>query len=577
MQTHSTPPLGPRVSDQPDLARQPVWPHLDLPEGHLDLTTCGRSPIKVDRLRAYLADYTDQVAASELLQGFSTGFHLHYDGPRIETECKNLLSVRSNEYEALCLVLDEVQKGRIAGPFDVRPLPFLRLNPIGLVPKRDGSFRLIQHLSFPKGESVNDFIDQRLCSVNYSSFDHAVDMISSLGQGALLGKMDIKSAFRLLKLNPSEFQLLGFRLLDKFYVDKVLSLGCAISCQLFESFSTVLEWIVRSKSKRDSVDHYLDDFLFAGARYSSDCSMLMRIFAEVCDDLGVPLAADKTVGPTHILIYLGLEINTLEMCVKIPSEKLQALKEMLLCFLNKKKMTLKELQSLVGSLNFCSRAIPCASAFNRRFYDATVGLTNPRHHLRISASMKEDMSMWVMFLDCFNGAVYFPESQWLESEQLQLFTDSAGGSDLGCAAILGSRWCFLAWPAVWRNTDILRDITFLELVPIALAFHLWAELLQNKKILLRTDNKALVFILNKKSSKSKRIMQLLRPSVLQAMLHNIHFKARHVDGILNRLADSVSRQKWSQFRQLAPWADESPVQVPDAFLRLISSVKLTDC
>lgn len=71
------------------------------------------------------------------------------------------------------------------------PLPFLRLKPIGLVPKRAGSFRLIQHLSFPKGEGVNDFIDQRLRSVNYSSFDHAVDMTSSLGQVALLGKMDI--------------------------------------------------------------------------------------------------------------------------------------------------------------------------------------------------------------------------------------------------------------------------------------------------------------------------------------------------------------------------------------------------
>lgn len=100
------------MSDRPDLDRQPVWPHLDLPEGHLDLTTCGRSPIQVDRLRAYLADYTDQVAASELLQDFSDGFYLHYDGPRIETECKNLLSVRSNEYEALRLVLDEVQKGK---------------------------------------------------------------------------------------------------------------------------------------------------------------------------------------------------------------------------------------------------------------------------------------------------------------------------------------------------------------------------------------------------------------------------------------------------------------------------------
>ena len=188
--------------------------------------------------------YEDETA-SELLDGFSEGFSLHYFGPRIETDCINLKSVRDNKYEALRLVLEEVQKGRIAGPFDERPIPYLRLNPIGLVPKSDGSFRLIQHLSHPAGESVNDFIDPSLCSVSYSSFDHAVEMISQLGQAAWLGKMDVKSAFRLLKISPNDFQLLGFRLLDKFYVDKVLSLGSSISCSLFEIFSTFLEWLVK--------------------------------------------------------------------------------------------------------------------------------------------------------------------------------------------------------------------------------------------------------------------------------------------------------------------------------------------
>ena len=222
---------------------RPVWPQLDLPEGHLDLTTCGHSPIKVERLREYLVGYVDEIA-SELLGRFSEGLSLHYFGPRIETDCINLQSVRDNKYEALRLVL-EVQKGRIAGPFDERPIPNLRLNPTGLVPKSDCSFRLIQHLSHPAGESVNDFTDPSLCSVSYSSFDHAVEMISQLGQAAWLGKMDVKSALRLLKISPNDFQLLGFHLLDKFYVDKVLSLGSSISCSQFEFFSTFLEWLVK--------------------------------------------------------------------------------------------------------------------------------------------------------------------------------------------------------------------------------------------------------------------------------------------------------------------------------------------
>ena len=58
--------------------------------------------------------------------------------------------------------------GRIAGPFDQRPLPILRVSPIGLVPKKEpNEFRLIHHLSYPLGSSVNDYTDRQHCSVQY--------------------------------------------------------------------------------------------------------------------------------------------------------------------------------------------------------------------------------------------------------------------------------------------------------------------------------------------------------------------------------------------------------------------------
>ena len=91
-----------------------------------------------------------------------------------------------------------------------------------------------------------------------------------------------------------------------------------------------------------------------------------------------------------------------------------------------------------------------------------------RTHLRVLCAMKEDMRMRLIFLECFNGSVIFPVKQWSDSDQLQLFTDSAGASQLGCAAILGSCCSFLRWPSVWSDSAILKDITFLELVPIVL-------------------------------------------------------------------------------------------------------------
>ena len=62
------------------------------------------------------------------------------------------------------------------------------------------------------------------------------------------------------------------------------------------------------------------------------------------------------------------------------------------------KCTLKQLQSLIGSLNFACRAITPDKPFCRRLINATCGLTKPHHHLRITADMKKDLKLWLQFL-----------------------------------------------------------------------------------------------------------------------------------------------------------------------------------
>ncbi|KAJ8304168.1 hypothetical protein KUTeg_017751 [Tegillarca granosa] len=261
------------------------------------------------------------------------------------------------------------------------------------------------------------------------------------------------------------------------------------------------------------------------------------------------------------------------MTVMIPSDKLCRLKDMLSELIMKNKTTLKDLQSLVGLLNFCTRAIPPARAFNRRFYDAMSGQSKPFHRIRINKEMKEDINVWLMFLDLYNGISCYDVSQWLSDYDLHLFTDSAGNAQLGCAAVLETHWCFMQWPISWHNKPILKDISFLELVPISLAFNIWSSNLQNKKIILHTDNLALVSILNKKSSKSKRVMQLIRPLVLQSMIYNIQFKSVHIDGKYNVVADALSRQQWNRFHQEFKEKDPCSTQVPQSFHSLLLKVE----
>lgn len=166
----------------------------------------GKTPIKINSLIPCLDAYPRKESALELKRGFTEGFHLQYNGPRIHNMSKNLRSASEHYEHVMDKVGKEISMGRIMGPFQERPISNLHISPVGVVPKTDGGWRMIMHLSYPKYE----IIDPEVCSVHYSSFDNVVDMISSLGKGALLGKVHVKSAFRLIPVHQSDFELLGF-------------------------------------------------------------------------------------------------------------------------------------------------------------------------------------------------------------------------------------------------------------------------------------------------------------------------------------------------------------------------------
>ncbi|VDH97584.1 Hypothetical predicted protein [Mytilus galloprovincialis] len=353
----------------------------------------GKTPVKIKSLRELLSNYENKTDAAMLLLGFIEGFRLNYTGPRISSFASNLISAEVHKTETNLKLQKEVHLGRMLGPFSKIPISTLRISPIGVVSKNDGGWRLITHLSYPLNWSVNDFIDPEICKVKYSSFDKVVGMISELGNNVLCAKMDISQAFRILLVHPADFDLLGIFFDGKYYINKCLPEGCSISCALFEKFATFLHKTVALKAGIETLDHYLDDFFFAGESSTDNCTILMDTFNEVCRQLGVPLAENKTVGPTTCITFLGLEIDTVLMLVRIPPEKLDKLKFMLDQVLSKKKMALKELESITGLMAFCSRAIISARAFIRRFYDLIASVKNgkPYYTVRLNSEVKADM------------------------------------------------------------------------------------------------------------------------------------------------------------------------------------------
>jgi hypothetical protein len=519
------------------------------------------SPIIVHKMLPYLSLYPDKSSSNILREGFTSGFKLGYSGDRTARDAQNLKSIREDPKMAREKIGKEIKLGRIAGPFKERPIHNLIVSPIGLVPKSEkGKFRLIQHLSHPEGGSINDGINKEVCVVQYTKFDVAVQLVANVGISACMAKADIQSAFRLLPIHPQDFGLLGMKIEEDFFVDKALPMGASCSPALFEKFSTFLEWVVRKEANSEKIIHYMDDFFFCGIAdefSSSSCKYLVDCFEKVCQNLGVPLASDKSVGPVTKLVFLGLEIDSIRQLVTVPQEKLLTIVGKINKALRGEKITLKELQSLVGSLSFICRAVTPGRAFLRRLIDLQCGIKQSWYKIRLSVGAKADLRMWVVFLNDFNGSTIFSDRVWLGDQDVQFFTDASGS--VGFGFFFDGRWFQGKWPSV--KFALEHSIAWLELFPIIVASALWGDQLKGKKIVLRCDNESVVAIINKQTSKCQSLMKLVRFFVLQCLKNNVIFCARHVPGKDNNIADALSRFQMSRFWEAAPGARPVPTAV----------------
>jgi hypothetical protein len=79
--------------------------------------------------------------------------------------------------------------------------------------------------------------------------------------------------------------------------------------------------------------------LFGGIAGTSQCLNSLNAFSDVCKKWRFPLAEDKTVFRTEMLTFLGIEIDTIAMELRLSQNKLVEIKDRILSLLNRKKET----------------------------------------------------------------------------------------------------------------------------------------------------------------------------------------------------------------------------------------------
>ena len=193
-----------------------------------------------------------------------------------------------------------------------------------MIPKghNTGKRRLITDLSYPHSHSVNDGIDPSLCSLSYTTIDEVASHVTHLGTGALLAKVDIESGYHLIPIHPQDRPLQAMQWEGKVYIDPMLPFGLRSAPKIFNAVADALNWYLQ-QSGIPCILHYLDDFIIIASPDSPDCAAFLAILEKVCRVLGIPLAAHKRVGPTTLLLFLGIEIDTITGELSLPADKLE--------------------------------------------------------------------------------------------------------------------------------------------------------------------------------------------------------------------------------------------------------------
>ena len=204
------------------------------------------TPVKVANLSTELKHHPNQQFVTSLLHDLQWGCHVGYTSPCFARITPNLTSALLHPDTVSAALAKEVSNGHTAGPFQIPPIQNLQCSPLGVVPKKDGNWRIIMDLSSPHGSSINYYISKEEFSLHYATFDQALSLVARYGKDALMAKLDIKHAFWLCSVCMEDRELLGTHWQGQYYLDLCLPFGMRSFPYLFNRLSDAFEWLLKT-------------------------------------------------------------------------------------------------------------------------------------------------------------------------------------------------------------------------------------------------------------------------------------------------------------------------------------------
>lgn len=480
-------------------------------------------------LDAWTRELEGDKDASFILTGLKTGFHIR-DPSANPTPC-DMANYRSatgqeNFSEVDKQILAEIAEGNYVVCEDKPTM----VSALGAIRKEGGGVRLIHDCSRPDGSAVNDLATKE--KFQYQSID---DVLGLVTPGCYLAKVDLKNAYRSIPISQESQQVTGLSWFingKKTYLKDVkLPFGANLSPFIF---NTITQSVRRMMANRGytKVVCYLDDFCLI-ADSKTECQHMVTVLVRLLRELGFKISWPKLEGPSTNITFLGIHIDSITMTCSIPDEKIQQIASDLAQFKQKYRASKKQLQSLVGKLNWVARVMPIGRIYLRAAIQGITSLKAPSHKIIINAAIRSDLDWWLDTIPILNGTQPIRDPRPVETMATDACVTGAGG-------VFENDWFYLNWQADCPEMAGLH-INFKETLAVVLAARRWAPRWANKQIIVYTDSMAAKGMLTNMKANDGKVSLALKELATLAILYNFSITPRHVPGEGNTLPDCISR------------------------------------
>ena len=283
-----------------------------------------------------------------------------------------------------------------------------------------------------------------------------------------------------------------------------------------------------------SVLNYLDDFASAEKRELAEFSFLtLRTMLQKC---GIEESVNKACPPSTIMPFLGVLFNTETMTLEITPERLEEIKLLILMWLKKETASLKEIQSLLGKLNFIAACVRPGRIFISRLLQWLKVLYQSENRSHpIPSYVKKDIQWWHRFLPLYNGVSMMMTEEFSQPDEI-FSSDS-------CLSACGGYWEGSFFHAKFPDKILSQNfhINILEMLSVILCLRLWGSCYKGKRIKIFCDNLSVCCVINSGRAKCSILQSCLRELAFLNAIYQCEVRAVHLDTESNRLADHLSR------------------------------------